>query len=128
MEISVIGYYDGRFWLGPSSASYFQVFRDIGLPIKPVLLEKEEGVAFSLEVIDQYDADILFIVDNPNTAASYLSQEPLILSLNAVKNGRAYIVSRKVWDFYGPIGINLFLDDLSRYLLEGKQDPHFQNS
>jgi len=128
LEVSVITYYDGNFWFEPSHASYFQVFQDIGLPIKPVFFEKNEWFTFSIEVIDQYDADILFIIDNPSTAAEYLSQEPLILSLEAVKNGRAYIVDPNMWSFYGPIGMNLFLDDLSKYLLKGKQDLYFQKS
>jgi iron complex transport system substrate-binding protein len=127
-EVSVIGYYAGNFWVGPSSASHFQVLKEIGLPIKSVLLEKDEWSTFSIEVISQYDADILFIVDNPNASTVYLSQQPLISSLEAVKNGQAYIVDPKVWDFYGPIGMNLFLDNLSEYLLEGKQDPYFQRS
>ncbi len=125
LEVSVISHYNGSFVFAPSYASYFQVIKDIGLSIKPVFLEKNEWFTFSIEVINQYDADILFIVDNPNTSVSYLSQEPLILSLKAVKNGRAYIVDPNIWSFYGPIGMNLLLDDLSKYLLEGKQDPYF---
>jgi iron complex transport system substrate-binding protein len=126
LEVSVISHYGGSFWFAPIYISYFQVLKDIGLPIKPVFLKKNELFTFSVEVINQYDADILFIVDNPNTSASYLSQEPLILSLKAVKNGRAYIVDPNIWSFYGPIGMNLLVDDLSKYLLEGKQDPYFK--
>lgn len=127
-EVSVIGYYVRNFWATPSSASPFQVLKDIGLPIKSLLLEQDEWSTFSIEIIDKYDADILFIVDSPNspdTSTSYLFQNPLILSLKAVNNGQAYIVDPKVWTFYGPIGMNLFLDDISKYLLEGKQDPYF---
>jgi iron complex transport system substrate-binding protein len=130
-EVSVIGYYERNFWATPSFASPFQVLKDIGLPIKSLLLEKDDWSTFSIEVIDRYDADILFIVDSPDspdTSTSYLSQNPLILSLQAVKNGQAYIVDPKVWTFYGPLGMNLFLDDISKYLLEGKQDPYFQKS
>jgi iron complex transport system substrate-binding protein len=128
LEVSVVTYYDGNFWFEPSQAPYFQVFQDIGLSIKPVFFEKKEYFIFSIEVIDQYDADILFIIDNPSTAVEYLSQEPLILSLKAVRKGKAYIVDPNMWSFYGPIGMNLFLDDLSKYLLEDKQNPYFKES
>jgi iron complex transport system substrate-binding protein len=128
LEISVVGHYDNLFWTSPIHVSYFEVFRDIGLPIKPLFLTQEKWSTFSVEVIDKYDADILFIVEEVGGSSDFLSQHPLILSLEAVKNGRAYIVDRKIWDFSGPIGMNLFLDDLSKYLLEGKQDPHFQKS
>lgn len=127
MEISVIYHYSNQFGIPAKDAYCFQVMKDIGLPIKSVFLEQEEWTGFSVEVIDQYDADILFISEDADEdgSAADLSQEPLILSLESVKNGRAYIVSPKIWMFYGPIGMNLFLDDLSKYLLEGKQNPYF---
>ncbi|MEM8832333.1 MAG: iron-siderophore ABC transporter substrate-binding protein [Cyanobacteria bacterium P01_G01_bin.19] len=130
MEISAIAHYSNEFWVTPNNDSGFEVMKDIGLPIKPIFLEQDEWATFSIEVIDRYDADILFIIEDADEdgSTSYLSQEPLILSLEAVKNGRAYIVSPKIWTFGGPIGMNLFLDDLAKYLLEGKQDPHFEKS
>lgn len=122
LEISVISHYNNQFGVPPSNAAYFQVMKDIGLPIKPVFLEQDEWATFSIEVINRYDADILFIIEDADEdgSASYLSQEPLILSLEAVKNDRAYIVSPKIWQFHGPIGMNLLLNDLSKYLLENK--------
>ena len=125
LEVSAIAHYGGEFYTSPRSAPYMQVFRDIGIPIKPIFLEQKEWTTFSLEVIDQYDADILFIVEDIGGSADFISQNPLILALEAVQNHKAYIVDRRIWDFSGPIGMNLFLDDLSKYLLEGKQDPHF---
>ncbi len=127
LEISVIGHYDSQFVVSPISANYFQVFQDLGLPIKPVFLKQNGWSSISIEAIDKYDGDILFIVEDVRGSSSYLSQNPLISSLKSVRNNQAYIVNRKIWDFYGPIGMNLFLDDLSRYLLEGKQDSYFQS-
>ncbi|PIG90720.1 iron-siderophore ABC transporter substrate-binding protein [Gloeocapsopsis sp. IPPAS B-1203] len=126
LEISVIDHFGKNFWLRPKDSAIFQVFKEVGIPIKPMLLEYNEAATFSIEAIDQYDADILFIIEDGS--ASYLSQQPLIQSLESVKNNRAYIVSRKIWDFGGPIGMNLFLDDISKYLLEGKKDPYFERS
>ena len=115
-EISVLGYYENRLFAPSSWASYFQVFQDIGLPIKPIFLEKEEYNSISIEAIGDFDSDIIFFTEVNNPSKS-LYQNPLIQSLNAVKNGQAYFVDGSVWEFYGPIGMNLFLDDLSKYLL-----------
>lgn len=129
LEVSVIGQDIDNFYVPPTHAAHMQVFGDIGIPIKPIFLEQEEWTTFSLEVIERYDADILFIVEDIGGSADFISQHPLILALEAVKNDRAYIVDRRIWvGFYGPIGMNLFLDDLSKYLLEGKQDTHFPES
>jgi iron complex transport system substrate-binding protein len=119
LETSVIGHYDNLFWASPIHAPYFQVFNDIGLPIKPVFLNQKKWSTFSIEVIDKYDADILFIIEDAGGSSSFLSQNILIKSLEAVKNKRAYIVNRKIWDFHGMIGANLLLDELYKCLLEG---------
>ena len=129
LEVSVIGQDGDNFYIPPVHAAHIQVFKDIGIPIKPVFLEQEEWTTANLEVIDRYDADILFIVEDIGGSTDFISEHPLILALEAVRNGRAYIVDRRVWvGFYGPIGMNLFLDDLSKYLLEGKQDIYFRKS
>lgn len=126
LEISVIGYYDNQFYISPHF-SYFQVFRDLDLPIKPIF-QKQDYAAISIEKINDFDADVLFFIADINNPSQLLYQNPLIKSLKAVKNGKAYIADRRSWEFYGPIGMNLFLDDLSKYLLEGKQDPYFKES
>jgi len=123
LEISVLSYYENQLFAPASWASYFQIFQDLGLPIKPIFLKQEDSSASSIELISGFDADILFFVE-VNNPSPHLYQNPLIQSLKAVKNGRAYIVDGRVWEFYGPIGMNLFLDALSKYLLKGKQDPY----
>lgn len=126
-EISVLDYYENQLYVSANWASYYQVFQDLELEIKPLLLEQEEFASISIETIKNYDADIIFFIgsDGPSEV---LSQNPLIQSLEAVKRNHVYFVSSKAWDFYGPIGMNLFLDDLSKYLLEGKQDPNFSKN
>lgn len=127
-EYSVISHFLAQFWVPPIHESYFQVFRDLGLQIKPIFLKQNEWFTASVEVINQYDADFLFLIEDVTGSSSFLSRNPLVASLEAVKNGQAYIVDPKIWTFYGPIGMNLLLDDLSKYLLEGKQDPYFQKN
>jgi len=124
LEISVLGYYENQFYASNRMVSYFQVFRDLDLLINPIFLKQKDWYYISIEKISDFDADILFFTDH-DTPSPRLYQHPLIQSLKAVKNGRAYIVDKSVWEFYGPIGMNLFLDDLAKYLLEGKQDPYF---
>jgi iron complex transport system substrate-binding protein len=126
-EISTLGYYENQLYVPGKFASHFQVFRDLDLLIKPILLKQEEYFNISIEAVSDFDADIMFFIEN-NNPSKPLYHNPLIKSLNAVKNGRAYIVDGSVWEFYGPIGMNLFLDDLAKYLLEGKQDPYFKKS
>ena len=123
-EISVLGYYENQLYVPGKWASHLQVIRDLALPIKPILLQQEEYSNISIEVVSNFDADLIFFIEN-NNPSKPLYKNPLIESLNAVRNDRAFIVDGSIWEFYGPIGMNLFLDDLSKYLLQGKQDPYF---
>ena len=124
IEISVITYYTGSFSIPASYAPFFQVFNDIGLRLKPVFIKQNEYVPFSIEAINEYDADILFIVNFDNKPSSYFFQNPLISSLKAAKNKRAYIVKADTWWSYGPLGMNKLLDELPQYLLESMNMKH----
>ena len=121
-EISVLAYYENQFLVPSRWASYFQVFQDLGLSIKPILLQEDDYRTVSIEAIERFDADLMFFTrhNNPSTP---LQQQPLIQSLGAVKNNQAYIVDGSIWEFYGPIGMDLFLDDLSKYLIGDQQEP-----
>jgi iron complex transport system substrate-binding protein len=64
IEISVIEYLGkDTFYLQGRNIIYAQVLNDIGLRLKPVLLKQNEPTTLSIEVLDKYDADILFIVN-----------------------------------------------------------------
>jgi iron complex transport system substrate-binding protein len=116
MEAAVIINYHGNFGLMSNESGIYQVLADIGLHHKTV---SPSNSGFSIEVIHNYDADVMFIINADNQPSSYFFRHPLISSLKAVKNKRAYIVDPNIWWAYGPIGINRILDDLSNYLLEG---------
>ncbi|KAM3091328.1 iron-siderophore ABC transporter substrate-binding protein [Phormidesmis sp. 146-35] len=118
-EISVLIYNGGQFTTSASQAIYFQIFKDIGVKIKPIFLTQASYTPFSIETIDDYDADILFIANFDRRPVSFFLEHPLISSLKAAKNGRIHIIDgREVWDVFGPIGVNRLLDRLSKYLLE----------
>ena len=118
-EISVLDFYENQLYELPGWASCFQIFLDIGLKVKPGLIENDEYSQISVETIEDYDSDIMFFIGSVSSPEKIL-QNPLIQSLEAVKSGRAYFVDSKAWDFYGPIGMELFLDDLSNYLLKNQ--------
>jgi iron complex transport system substrate-binding protein len=100
---------------------YFQIFSDIGLnmPHRPV--NPDDSALFNIEVVDKYDADIIFFVSlkgDRERLSSYL--QGILSSLKAAKNKRAYIADPHLWWVYGPLGVNRLLDDISKYLLGSK--------
>ncbi|MGF1567518.1 MAG: iron-siderophore ABC transporter substrate-binding protein [Nodosilinea sp.] len=80
------------------------------------------SLPFSIETIEEYDADILFIVsfelDFEKRQLSFFLQNPIFSQLKAVKNGQAYLVARERWDTRGILGANQILDDLFKYLVD----------
>jgi iron complex transport system substrate-binding protein len=124
-EVSVIYYVSGNFQIPASEAICFQLLNDLNVRIKSTFMNKSEYLPLSLEVIDEYDADILFIVDFDNKPSSYFLQNPLITSLKSAKNNQAHIVTADTWFPYGPLGVDKLLDELSKYLLSSKQTSKF---
>ncbi|AFZ33000.1 periplasmic binding protein [Gloeocapsa sp. PCC 7428] len=122
IEVSFIVHYAsyGALYEKPaSSAPFFQVLNDVGINIKPIFLKENKWTNFSVEVINKYDADILFILNPDNKPLSYFLQNPFISSLKAAKAQRLYAVDPTIWMPYGPLGMNKLLDELPQYLLEG---------
>jgi iron complex transport system substrate-binding protein len=119
-EYSFIAYYasHGALFEKPaSSAPFFQVLNDIGVKIKPVLLQENQWTRFSIEKIDKFDADVLFILNPDNKPLIHFMQKPLLASLKAVKNHQMHIVDPVIWMPYGPLGMNKLLDELEKYLV-----------
>jgi iron complex transport system substrate-binding protein len=81
---------------------WFQILGDLGIKIKPIFSMSQgylENGTISIEKIDDYDSDILFIFNtfgksgnSHSKSGDFLLEKPLIASLNAVKNGRAYVI------------------------------------
>ncbi|NJK51970.1 MAG: iron-siderophore ABC transporter substrate-binding protein [Leptolyngbyaceae cyanobacterium SU_3_3] len=123
-EVSVIvhSWVNNTFLLPHSTTIYFQIFNDLGIRFNSVSPIQDDFTSFSIELLNNYDADILFIINTNNKASSYLFQKPMISSLKSVKNGRAYLVDQNVWFCYGPLGINRLIDEISKYLLKAIAD------
>lgn len=119
-EVSVIYHVGGQFQAPASEAICFQVLNDLNVRIKSVFLNQTEYLPISIEVISEYDADILFIVDFDSKPSSYFLQNPLIASLKSSKNQQAYAVGADTWFPFGPLGVDKLLDDLEEYLVNEK--------
>jgi iron complex outermembrane receptor protein len=128
-EVSAIIYGCGGnngFSVPPRYAIWFQILDDLSIKIKPVFPTSKNfymcSVSDSIETINNYDSDILFIFNTHGNSGDFLLEKPLISSLNAVRNGRAYVINgQDVWDVYGPSGANRLLDVLSEKLLKAAQ-------
>ncbi|PSB64479.1 iron-siderophore ABC transporter substrate-binding protein [Chroococcidiopsis cubana CCALA 043] len=113
IEVTVLIYYQGTFVITKSAHTSHEIFSDIGLTNKINLNSNE---VISVEILNQYDADILFIMDYDGKSKPLFLKNPLIASLNAVKNNRAYFVDAIKWSANGPLGVNRMLDDIFKYL------------
>ncbi|NJR52462.1 MAG: ABC transporter substrate-binding protein [Leptolyngbyaceae cyanobacterium CSU_1_3] len=91
------------------------IFNDLGLNYRS--FSGKEYAKLSLETIDDYNTDILFIVDVAERTSSFYYQHPLFSSLKAFKNHQAYVVSQETWYTLGILGANKILDDLEKYLV-----------
>jgi iron complex transport system substrate-binding protein len=126
-EVSVIIYGcsgNNEFSISPRWAVWFQILGDLGIRIKPVFSMNQEDWCRtnSIETINNYDSDILLIANFYRKSGTFLLEKPLIAHLNAVKNGRAYVIDgQDVWDVYGPYGVNRLLDILAEKLLKAAQ-------
>lgn len=116
MEISMIVYNGGNFYKPASSATTLQVLNDIGIKINSLLLRENLWSSVSAEVLSEYDADILFILNADDKSSADFFQNPLIASLRATKNNRTYVVDSAVWHPYGPLGMSRLVNYLYEYL------------
>lgn len=125
LTVSILEYLGkNTFELQRGDIIYFQIFSDLGLnmPHRPGNLYYYPS--FSIEVVDRYDADIMFFVSlNSNKKRLSSHFNGVLSSLKAVKNKRVYIVDPHLWWVYGPLGVNKLLDEISQYLLGSDKNP-----
>lgn len=113
IEVTVLLHYGGMFGIPHPEHTTHEIFSDIGI-IDNINLARTDSI--SLEVLGQYDSDILFVMDYDGRPNSFFLDNPLIASLEAVKNNQIYFVRADTWSANGPIGVNRMLDDLFTYL------------
>lgn len=124
IKVTVLIRYGGSFSLPAPWGATHEIFSDLGVTDRV----SDSANPFSLEILDEYDADILFIIDYDGKPDSFFLQNPLMSSLDAVKNNQVYFVKTDNWHPGGPLGLNRMLDDIFKYLLNEKQDLYLQKS
>lgn len=119
IEVSVINIFgEALISTYSDNETYNQVLQDIGIRLIPILAnQKEETVVSSIEVLNKYDADILFVMNDTQKLTQTFLQNPLLSKLKAAQNHQVYEVRVDRWWTYGFFGINKLLDDLFKYLV-----------
>ncbi|MDM9379783.1 iron-siderophore ABC transporter substrate-binding protein [Chlorogloeopsis sp. ULAP01] len=114
MEVSVIYYSAGYVYMpmknGDASAD---VLIDTGLRYRRAV----PGKTSSIETIEDYNTDVLFIINLERKPLSFFLQHPLFSRLKVFQNNRFYLVDLERWDTRGILGANKVLDDLEKYLV-----------
>ncbi|MCG6136167.1 MAG: iron-siderophore ABC transporter substrate-binding protein [Nostoc sp. LLA-1] len=120
IEVSVIYVFgEGLISTYSDNETYNQIFQDIGIRLIPPLAnQQQETVISSIEVLNRYDADVLFVMNDTNQLTQTFFQNPLLNTLKAAKNNQVYEVQVNRWWTYGFFGINKLLDDLFKYLVQ----------
>ncbi|MBW4642151.1 MAG: iron-siderophore ABC transporter substrate-binding protein [Goleter apudmare HA4340-LM2] len=120
IEVSVIYLFsEGIIGTYSDNETYNQVFQDIGIRLIPILANQKEGtLVSSIEVLNKYDADILFVMSESKEAAQSFRQNPLLSTLKAAQNSQVYEVQVNRWWTFGFLGVNKLLDDLFKYLVQ----------
>lgn len=98
------------------------LYQDLGLKM-PALVEgikDDTSVEISMEKVPDIGADRYFVLSDELFAAEAeaMLSNPVWKSLDAVKNNRTYDVNSTLWiAYYGPLAINLIVDQASEVLL-----------
>jgi iron complex transport system substrate-binding protein len=117
LEIAVIFYRDDIIYTISDRATLVPVvFNEIGLRYKFLSRDGDLEPPISIEVMSDYDADVLFIVNVAEKPSSFYFQHPIFSQLKAVKNNQTYLVEQETWSAEGMLGANKLLDDLFQYL------------
>ncbi|MDM9379469.1 iron-siderophore ABC transporter substrate-binding protein [Chlorogloeopsis sp. ULAP01] len=120
--IHLVGAADIFYSYKPDFITYGQILSDVGLQLIQKN-QKQIELTLSIEVLPEYDADILFIMtehlsqDFKSANPDFLSflQKPIWSKLKAVQNQQVYKVN---WTVGGAMGANRIIDDLYKYLVK----------
>ncbi|BAY68237.1 iron(III) dicitrate-binding periplasmic protein [Trichormus variabilis NIES-23] len=118
IEVSVIGFSGQSIKSLNRDAVFNQVLDDAG--IKRISIQKnqqERYLEISIENLNKYDADVLFVINESKEQLYPDLKNPLWHHLRAVKKQQVYVVNQSDWFAGGPLGVNKILDDLFKYLV-----------
>ncbi|WP_342476883.1 iron-siderophore ABC transporter substrate-binding protein [Paenibacillus sp. FSL H7-0350] len=107
---------------GPEHRTGSILYEDLGLkaPAFVQAIKDDTSVEISMETVSDIGADRYFLLSDDLFAkeAEALASSPIWKSLDAVKNNRAYDVNSTLWiAYYGPLAINIIVDQASEALL-----------
>ena len=107
---------------GPEHRTGSILYEDLGLkaPAFVQAIKDDTSVEISMETVADIGADRYFLLSDDLFAkdAEALASSPIWKSLDAVKNNRAYDVNSTLWiAYYGPLAINIIVDQASEALL-----------
>jgi iron complex transport system substrate-binding protein len=123
--ISVAGVYGQgqRAYIYAKNSFIGSIFEELGLqrpPAQNISIDGGTIDAISEERLELLDGDILFILVSEfghTEAYESLKQKPLWKKLNAVQNGRVYLVDVLAWSTESPLAADAVFDDLYKYLV-----------
>nr|WP_318780345.1 iron-siderophore ABC transporter substrate-binding protein [Atlanticothrix silvestris] len=119
IKVSVIGLSGQNIKSLNRDAIFNQVLDDIGVNRIPIQKnQKERYLVLSLEHLNKYDADVLFIINESRKQLSDYLKNPIWSHMKAVQNKQVYEVDPGNWFSGGPLGVNKILDDLFKYLVD----------
>ncbi|MBF2050117.1 MAG: iron-siderophore ABC transporter substrate-binding protein [Elainella sp. C42_A2020_010] len=97
------------------------VLEDVGLSRPPEQDKDEVNSLVSFESIPQMDGDVIFVVsfmdEDSLDLVNQLKKQPLWSQLEAIKQGKVYLVDAQHWYGSDIVRVNLILDDLFKYLV-----------
>ncbi|AIQ53449.1 ABC transporter substrate-binding protein [Paenibacillus sp. FSL R7-0331] len=107
---------------GPEHRTGSILYEDLGLnaPAFVTAITEDTSVEISMETVADIGADRYFLLSDDLFAkdAAELANSPVWKSMDAVKNNRAYDVNATLWiAYYGPIAINIIVDQAAEALL-----------
>ena len=118
VDVAVIGFTGQTIKSFSYDAAFNHVLDDVGIRRIPIQQNQTERfLELSLESLSQYDADVIFVINESDDTSNSFLKTPLWSQLRAAKNQRIYAVDDEIWFSAGPIGINQILDDLFQYLV-----------
>ncbi|PIG90497.1 iron dicitrate-binding protein [Gloeocapsopsis sp. IPPAS B-1203] len=119
IEVSVIGISGQNIKSFNEDTVFNQVLDDAGLKRPSIQKnQKERYLELSMEHLNKYDTDVLFVINESHAPLSSYLQHPLWSNLKATQNKRVYEVSQSDWFAGGPLGVNKILEDLFKYLVK----------
>ncbi|MBW4643109.1 MAG: ABC transporter substrate-binding protein [Goleter apudmare HA4340-LM2] len=114
LSASVSSFYIER----PGFTIYSQVVSDVGIQFIPAYKDlKNNRTLLNIEILPDWDADFLFVLQNSKRQSKYLQfifKQPIWSTLKSVQNNQVHIITLDVW---GPITATRFIDDLYRYFI-----------